>query len=118
VAPSSVTIPAWAEALVQYIVFVAVFLAVAATAGMIMVARHESRLVPRPSMMAARQVLRKSRRLVVAGDQCLCGGVLGPSGRVSAKFGPLMGCTGCDRTWTMSGRRIVRRAVRRSPADS
>jgi len=49
----------------------------------------------------------------VSGDQCVCGGILGLSGRVSDKFGPLIGCTGCTRFWTASGHRIRTRPVRR-----
>jgi hypothetical protein len=88
----------------------AVFVLIGGVAlGLILLARHESRLVPRPSLISARRIARRPR-VVTAGDQCVCGGVLGPSGRDSEKFGPLLGCTGCSRTWTMSGRRFVRRS--------
>jgi hypothetical protein len=56
---------------------------------------------------------RRRRRRVAPGDTCLCGGTIGRTGRISARFGELLGCTGCRRSWTTDGRRIIRR--RRSP---
>ena len=83
------------------------------TAILVRFAKHESKLVPRrPSLQAARQTLRKNPRIVVSGDQCDCGGILGPSGKYSDTFGPTLGCTGCDGQWTEDGRRIRTRAVR------
>jgi hypothetical protein len=93
-------------------VFAAIVLVVAASAALFAFAKHESALVPRPSMRAARRTLRRSRLLVVSGDQCDCGGVLGLSGKVSEKFGPTLGCTGCDQSWTADGRRILTRPAR------
>ncbi len=91
--------------------------AVLVTGGVILFAvthsRRENRLVPRPTLVGARRTLQQSRHVVVSGDQCVCGGILGLSGRVSDKFGPLIGCTGCTRFWTASGHRIRTRPVRR-----
>lgn len=77
--------------------------------------RHESRPVSRPSLAAATRKLRRSSRLVVAAasGECPCGGVLGPTGRMSRRFGALQACSGCGRTYTADGRRII---VRRRPA--
>ena len=88
---------------------------VVAAAGRIAHARRELRLVPRARSIAGRPAPRR-QRLVAAGDRCVCGGVVGPSGRQSERFGPLLGCTACSRSWTLSGRRIARRRVPRAPA--
>jgi hypothetical protein len=98
----------------QYIITAAIVLMVGAAFLIAAVARHEAKLVPRTSLMAARRAVGRSRRLVVAGDQCACGGILGPSGRVSEKYGPLLGCTGCSRAWTQAGQRVLRRRVAES----
>ncbi len=51
---------------------------------------------------------RRARR-VTPGDRCVCGGTVGRTGKTSARFGDLLGCTGCARSWTIDGRRILRR---------
>jgi hypothetical protein len=62
---------------------------------------------------AAMQRARGARRVRVApGDDCVCGGTIGRTGRASARFGELLGCTGCRRSWTADGRRIIRRRPR------
>ena len=87
----------------------AVIVAVAVMIGIgVMYVRHESR--PDPS--AVRRDARRHRS-VQAGELCVCGGTVGRTGRTSPKFGELLGCTGCDRTWTMDGRRVLRRVIRR-----
>jgi hypothetical protein len=95
-----------------YIITAMVVVVAGSSAFLFAFAKHESALVPRPSMRAARRTLRRSRLLVVSGDQCDCGGVLGLSGKVSDNFGPTLGCTGCDQSWTADGRRILSRPAR------
>jgi hypothetical protein len=62
--------------------------------------RHETRRDYGPSM-----VVRRVRR-AVPGDPCICGGTIG---RTSGESGDRLGCTACERSWTMDGRKIVRR---------
>jgi len=68
----------------------------------------------RPSMEAARRVVRQSR-ILASGGLCMCGGALEDSGAASARYGALMSCPDCGRAWTKDGRSIVRRrrALRR-----
>jgi|HubBroStandDraft_5_1064220.scaffolds.fasta_scaffold186809_2 hypothetical protein len=101
----------------DYVVGGMVLVVAAASAFLFAFVRHESALVPRASMRAARQALRRHSVLVVSGDQCDCGGVIGLSGRVSEKFGPTLGCTGCDQSWTTGGHRILTRPSRPSRPD-
>lgn len=61
---------------------------------------HETRREYGPAV-----VVRRMRR-AVAGDPCVCGGTVGI---VSGESGDRLGCTACNRSWTMDGRRIVRR---------
>ena len=70
--------------------------------------RHETGHKPRPPARVTQRVLTKARP-VAAGDLCSCGGTIGLSGRTSNRFGDLLGCTACSRSWTMDGRRIIRR---------
>ena len=81
--------------------------------------RHETRPVARQSPVMARRVMRRKAR-VAPGDPCQCGGTIGKTGRISGRFGELLGCTGCNRSWTMDGRKIIRRtaAARRSTPGS
>ena len=79
--------------------------------------QHELRgPATRPVPVLAQAAMRRARgarRIRVApGDDCVCGGTIGRTGRVSRRFGELLGCTGCKRSWTADGRRIIRR---RSP---
>jgi hypothetical protein len=71
---------------------------------------RELRPVPLPSRLSRGRVLR-----VATGDECVCGGTIGKSGKVSKRFGELLGCTACARLWTLDGRRVKRR--RRSYAQ-
>lgn len=77
-------------------------------AGSIIVAaayiRHEVRPTPMPARVFGRRTAR-----AMPGDECVCGGTIGRSGRVSKRFGELLGCTACKRLWTMDGRRVIRR---------
>ena len=87
----------------------AVIVAVAVMIGIAVVfLRHETR--PDPAVL--RRAARRQRR-VHLGDLCVCGGTVERAGRTSPKFGELLSCPGCDRTWTMDGRRVVRRIIRR-----
>ncbi|HEY5359940.1 MAG TPA: hypothetical protein VIJ82_20020 [Streptosporangiaceae bacterium] len=74
--------------------------------------RHENSPGTRPSLTAARRVIRQSR--TVTGDLCVCGGTLQPTGEISERFGGLLGCSSCRRRWTEDGRKVVRRQVRRA----
>jgi hypothetical protein len=72
--------------------------------------QHELHPAPRPSPVLVRR-MRGARRVrtVAPGDGCVCGGTVGRTGRTSERVGDLLGCTGCKRSWTMDGRRIIRR---------
>jgi hypothetical protein len=84
---------------------------IAVVGGLIILAvayvQHELRPDSRPLPVFARKKRRVRR--VAPGDSCVCGGTIGKTGRTSARFGELLGCTGCKRSWTMDGRRIIRR---------
>jgi len=94
-----------------YLAAIVIVVGGGASALAVMFVRHESRPVARPSRSAGRRVARRAQkpRRVAPGDLCLCGGTLGKSGKTSDQFGELLGCTGCDRSWTMDGRKIIRR---------
>jgi hypothetical protein len=70
--------------------------------------QHELRPAPRMSPVFVRGAKPRARR-VAPGDSCVCGGTVGKTGRISRRFGDVLGCTGCKRSWTMDGRRIIRR---------
>jgi hypothetical protein len=78
--------------------------------------RHENAPGIRPSLRDARRVVRRSR-ILASGGQCMCGGTLADAGEASSKFGALMSCPDCGRSWTTDGRSIVRRrrVPRRDP---
>ena len=73
---------------------------------------RELRPEPRRSLVFTRRAARR----VTPGDECVCGGTIGRTGRLSKRFGELLGCTACRRLWTMDGRRIIVR--RRHPASA
>ena len=52
-------------------------------------------------------------RRVSPGDECFCGGIIGTTGLTSARFGDLLRCTDCKRSWTMDGRALIRRSRQR-----
>ena len=98
---------------------------IAVVSGLILMAviyvQHElhgpaSRSAPVYAGTAARRVRRARRarraRRVAPGDSCVCGGTVGRTGKTSVRFGDLLGCTGCTRSWTMDGRQIIRRRPR------
>jgi hypothetical protein len=89
------------EAQLGYALTAVILVAVAFTAAGALHVHHETRPVSRPSRVVERRV-----PLVASGDQCLCGGTVG---RISDQSGEFLGCTGCDRSWTMDGRNIVPR---------
>src|SRR5712692_9711665 len=96
------------EARLGYIITTA-FAVVAVAAGLaVLYVRHENRPAPRQSLVVIRRAMPRSRRFA-PGDLCACGGTIGRTGRTSSRFGELLGCTGCDRSWTTDGRRILRR---------
>jgi hypothetical protein len=108
------------EAQLGYVI-TAVLVVVGAVAVLtVMFVRHENRPTARRRVVVRRSVPRPRR--VAHGDQCICGGTVGISGKTSARFGDLLGCTGCKRSWNMDGRRIMRRrpsqqAQVRGPVD-
>jgi hypothetical protein len=85
---------------------------IAVVGGMALLAamyvHHELRPVPRNLPVPVRG------RRVVPGDECFCGGIIGRTGLTSARFGDLLRCTDCNRSWTMDGRRIIRRSRQRA----
>lgn len=84
-----------------------IFLALAAV-GLVAFARHESRPTSRPSLAwAVRSLHRSPLVLAAAAGECPCGGVLGSTGRRSRRYGPVLACTDCGKTYTEDGRRIV-----------
>jgi len=93
---------------VGYIITTVVALVAVAAGLAVLYVRYENRPTPRPSLVAMRAAVPGARR-VAPGDLCTCGGTIGRTGRTSARFGEILGCTGCQRAWTMDGRRIVRR---------
>lgn len=97
----------------QY-VLATTFLAITAAAlGLFAFARRENRLGSRPSLAAATRALRRSRLVVTsASGECSCGGVTGPTGTRSRRYGQILACTSCGETWTEDGRRII---LRRRP---
>ena len=74
----------------------------------VMYARHELRPVRRKVSVPVRG------RRVVPGDDCVCGGIIGTTGLTSVRFGDLLRCTDCNRSWTMAGRQIIRRTRQRA----
>lgn len=100
----------------QYVIATTFVAFALAAIGLIAFVRRENRLESRPSLAAAARSLRRSRVVVAAASgECSCGGILGPTGTVSPRYGQLLACTGCGRTWTEDGRRIIRR--RRSTSE-
>ena len=71
-----------------------------------------------PEPMPSRVFRHRAARRVTPGDDCVCGGTIGRTGRISRRFGELLGCTACQRLWTMDGRRIVIRRRRPTGAAS
>jgi hypothetical protein len=88
-----------------YLVTVVIVVVVGSILVAVRFVSHELRPAPRRSPL-----LRRAGTLpVTAGDNCVCGGTIGRSGRTSKRFGALLGCTSCTRSWTMDGRRLRRR---------
>jgi hypothetical protein len=110
----------------QYAVGIAFFVVALAALGTVAIVRHESRPAARMSLATAVRAIRRSPLVVAAASaECPCGGVLGPTGRVSRRYGPLQACTDCGNTYTEDGRRIILRRrpqvvrrVRRSSSSS
>ena len=91
---------------------IVIVVVVGISAAAYMFVRHETRPVSRPTVIGVRKGVRKVRRRkrrAAAGDACVCGGTIGRTGKTSPRWGDLLGCTGCDRSWTIDGRRILRR---------
>lgn len=91
-----------------YLATAIILIVVGAVTVAFLFVRHEIGPSHQPSVRVTQRVLSQARP-VGAGDLCSCGGRIGPSGRTSNRFGDLLGCTACSRSWTMDGRRIIRR---------
>jgi hypothetical protein len=79
--------------------------------GSILVAVRFVRSELRPEPRRSPLLGRRGTLAVAAGDVCECGGMIGRSARTSKRYGDLLGCTACNRAWTMDGRRLrLRRA--------
>ena len=96
---------------------------IAVVSGLILVAviyvQHELHgPASRPALVYPASAVRRARRArrAAPGDSCVCGGTVDRTGKASARFGDLLGCTGCPGPWTMDGRRIIRRRPRSLPA--
>lgn len=85
---------------------------IAVVGGMALLAamyvHHERRPVPRKRPVPARG------RRAAPGDECSCGGIIGTTGLTSARFGDLLRCTDCKRSWTRDGRALIRRSRQRA----
>jgi hypothetical protein len=89
-----------------YLVTIVIVVVVGSVLIAVKFVSHELRpTAPRPR----RLVQRRAARRASAGDNCACGGMIGPSGKISKRFGELLGCTACQRLWTLDGRRLKRR---------
>jgi hypothetical protein len=102
-----------------YIITSVIGIVAVAVGVAVLYVRHENRPTHRPSL--TRRAAARSRR-VAAGDLCVCGGTIGKTGQISSRLGEILGCTGCARSWTIDGRRIIRRhpgasRQRQGPAD-
>jgi hypothetical protein len=111
---------------VQYAITITFVVVALAAVGLIAFTRHESRPAARPSLAWAVRTLHRSPLVVAAAaGECPCGGVLGATGRTSRRYGPVLACTDCGKTYTEDGRRIVfrrrpqgaRRVRQRPPVD-
>jgi hypothetical protein len=100
------------EAHVGYLVTIIIVVVV----GTVLVAAKFVSHELHPEPMPSRVFRRRAARRVTPGDDCVCGGTIGRTGRTSKRFGELLGCTACPRRWTMDGRRIIIR--RRRPAGA
>jgi hypothetical protein len=88
-----------------YLVTVVIVVVVGSILVAVRFVSHELRPEPRRSPLLGR----RGALAVAVGDACVCGGTIGRSGRTSRRFGELLGCTACNRAWTMDGRRLRRR---------
>lgn len=92
----------------HYAIAIAFIIVALAAVGMYAFARHESRPASRPTLAWAVRSLHRSPLVVAAASgECPCGGVLGPTGRMSRRYGAVLACTDCGKTYTEDGRRIV-----------
>jgi hypothetical protein len=92
----------------DYVVTTLIIVVAIAIALGLLVVRHENAPGTRPSLQAARSVVRRTRRVAI-GDGCSCGGTLAKSSAPPTQFGDLLGCSGCSRSWTMDGRKFIQR---------
>jgi len=96
---------------VGYLVTIVIVVVVGSVLVAVKFVSHELHPEPMPSRVFGRRAARRA----TPGETCVCGGTVGRAGRVSKRFGELLGCTACRRLWTMDGRRVI---VRRRPAGS
>jgi len=87
-----------------YLVTVVIVVVVGSILLAVRFVTHELRPEPRRSPLLGRGG-------AIPGDACVCGGRIGRSGQRSQRFGDLLGCTACNRSWTMDGRRLRRRML-------
>ncbi len=85
-----------------YVLTTAIGVLVVAIVAGAMFVRKENRTTEAPPGGALRRAIRR----VAAGDRCRCGGTVRST---SSQSGDLLGCTACNRWWTMDGRRIIQR---------
>jgi hypothetical protein len=105
-----------AEDLVKYAVGIAFLIVALAALGALVIVRRENRPESRTSLATAVRALRRSPLVVAAASgECPCGGVLGPTGQQSRRYGPLQACTDCGQTYTEDGSKIVQR--KRPPGE-
>jgi hypothetical protein len=90
---------------VDYVVGVLVLVVLAFIGLGLVVIHHENAPGTRPSLAAARRTVWRTA-IVSPGDLCRCGGTLASTGEISQRFGAMIGCSDCDRSWTVDGRRI------------
>ena len=100
------------EAHVGYLVTIIIVVVAVSVLVAVKFVSHELHPAPIPSRVFGRRAARRA----TPGETCVCGGTIGRTGRVSRRFGELLGCTACQRLWTMDGRRIIIR--RRRPAGA
>ena len=88
------------EAQLGYVLTSAIVVLVASIAAGALFVRKENRTVEGPPGGLLRRVARR----VAPGDRCQCGGTVRAT---AGQAGELLGCTGCNRWWSMDGRRII-----------
>jgi len=97
------------------LVAIVIAVVVVSALGGAMFVSHELHHESTP-LVFRRRAARRLRR-VTPGTGCVCGGTIGRTGRISRRFGELLGCTACRRLWTTDGRRIIIQRRRRPAGE-